>query len=196
MTNFTIPIPKSPFIEPKTGLISRDWYLFFVALFNSSGSGSSGSANQVLHGGTAGYAAVSLVNDVTGILASSSGGSGVSNFTVSGGAALNINVSGATNVTFPTSGLVAVNVGTIAAQNASSVSITGGSISGVTVSAIAVSSNAVQITGSTRLDNQVSTGAQTATFVATNKPGVGTTSPDKWLALNLDGTIHYIPCFL
>ena len=39
-------------------------------------------------------------------------------------------------------------------------------------------------------------GAQTATFVAANKPGVATTAPTQWLTINLNGTDYYIPCFL
>lgn len=46
-----------------------------------------------------------------------------------------------------------------------------------------------------RLNTQATTGAQTATFVATNKPGSGTTSPAKWIPINLDGTTHYIPAW-
>ena len=47
-----------------------------------------------------------------------------------------------------------------------------------------------------RLNTQATTGAQTATFTATNKPGSGTTGPDKWIPINLDGTTHYVPAFL
>jgi hypothetical protein len=40
------------------------------------------------------------------------------------------------------------------------------------------------------------TGAQTATFSATNKPGAATqTSPTKWLPVTLDGTTYYIPAY-
>lgn len=47
-----------------------------------------------------------------------------------------------------------------------------------------------------RLNTQATTGAQTATFAASNKPGSGTTGPDKWIPINLDGTTHYVPAFL
>jgi hypothetical protein len=47
-----------------------------------------------------------------------------------------------------------------------------------------------------RLNTQATTGAQTATFAANNKPGSGTTGPDKWIPINLDGTTHYVPAFL
>jgi hypothetical protein len=36
-------------------------------------------------------------------------------------------------------------------------------------------------------------GAQTATFVATNKPGSGPTAPTKWLPITADGATYYIP---
>jgi hypothetical protein len=43
--------------------------------------------------------------------------------------------------------------------------------------------------------NYYGTGAQTATFSATNKPGSGTTAPTQWLTLNLNGTLFYVPCW-
>lgn len=39
------------------------------------------------------------------------------------------------------------------------------------------------------------TGAQTATFVATNKPGSGTAGPTGWLAYTAGATTYYIPLF-
>jgi hypothetical protein len=36
-------------------------------------------------------------------------------------------------------------------------------------------------------------GTQTATFVATNKPGSGTTAPTKWLPITCDGATYYLP---
>jgi hypothetical protein len=62
--------------------------------------------------------------------------------------------------------------------------------------------NALTIAGNSagtavlRLNTQATTGAQTATFLASNKPGTGTTGPDKWIPFNLDGTTHYVPAFL
>lgn len=61
--------------------------------------------------------------------------------------------------------------------------------------ALTVNGNAAG-TAVVRLNTQATTGVQTATFAATNKPGSGTTGPDKWLPVSLDGTTHYIPCFL
>ena len=46
-----------------------------------------------------------------------------------------------------------------------------------------------------QINTSATTGAQIATFTATNKPGTGTTAPTKWLPINLDGTKYYIPCW-
>lgn len=42
-------------------------------------------------------------------------------------------------------------------------------------------------------NSTVLVGAQTATFVATNKPGSGTTAPSKWLPITADGATYYLP---
>jgi hypothetical protein len=42
-------------------------------------------------------------------------------------------------------------------------------------------------------NSTVVVGAQTATFVATNKPGSGTTAPTKWLPITADGAGYYLP---
>lgn len=47
--------------------------------------------------------------------------------------------------------------------------------------------------GSIQVVNSTQTGAQTATFIATNKPGSGTTSPSLWLRIVSSGTTYYIP---
>jgi hypothetical protein len=60
------------------------------------------------------------------------------------------------------------------------------------------SSNAMFLgSGPVRLDGQDSTGANAATFTATNKPGSGVTlTPQTWLKINLGGTDYYIPCWI
>lgn len=41
MANITnIPAPRVDFIDPRTGLMSREWYRFFLSLFELTGSGS------------------------------------------------------------------------------------------------------------------------------------------------------------
>ena len=40
MANITnIPAPRVQFIDDRTGLISREWYMFFLSLFALTGSG-------------------------------------------------------------------------------------------------------------------------------------------------------------
>jgi hypothetical protein len=46
------------------------------------------------------------------------------------------------------------------------------------------------------INTSVLVGAQTATFVATNKPGSGTTAPSKWLPIQCDGALYYLPLWL
>lgn len=77
---------------------------------------------------------------------------------------------------------------TPAAGNAVSITNVAGSL------ALSVIGNSAG-TAVIRLDTQATTGAQTATFTATNKPGSGTTAPDVWVPINLDGTVHYIPAW-
>lgn len=43
------------------------------------------------------------------------------------------------------------------------------------------------------INSSVTTGAQTATFVATNKPGTATSSPAGWLPITCDGVQYYTP---
>lgn len=71
---------------------------------------------------------------------------------------------------------------------------------GITLSVAARSGGqAVQLTaaavGSAAIiaNSTVVVGTTTATFAATNKPGSGTTSPSKWLPIQCDGALYYIP---
>lgn len=43
------------------------------------------------------------------------------------------------------------------------------------------------------VDSSATTGAQTATFTATNKPGIATSAPVAWLPIKCDGQIYYTP---
>jgi hypothetical protein len=53
----------------------------------------------------------------------------------------------------------------------------------------------VDIEGPIGIVGQAVTGAQSATFSATNKPGSAASAPSKWLSVTLDGTQYYIPCW-
>ena len=66
--------------------------------------------------------------------------------------------------------------------------------SGSTAAALEISGNSAGNVA-LRVNTSATTGAQTATFTATNKPGTATTAPTKWLPINLDGTKYYIPCW-
>jgi hypothetical protein len=53
----------------------------------------------------------------------------------------------------------------------------------------------VDIEGPLGVIGQATTGSQTATFTANNKPGSTATAPAKWLPIKLDGAVYYIPCW-
>jgi len=54
----------------------------------------------------------------------------------------------------------------------------------------------LHVNGTMRIDGQASTGANIPT-IGTNKPGSAVSlTPNKWLAIDLDGTVNYIPCWL
>ena len=80
--------------------------------------------------------------------------------------------------------------------------IIGPSVSGGTGAALTLSGGTNEqliITGSAAgteaivIQTAATTGAHTATFSATNKPGSGTTAPTNWLPISCDGTLYYIP---
>lgn len=90
----------------------------------------------------------------------------------------------------------------ITTGGATGTSITGPSSSGGTGAALAISGGTttqVIITGALAgtpavvVGTCATTGIQTATFTATNKPGSGTTAPTNWLPIICDGTTYYIP---
>src|SRR2546422_6167554 len=85
-----------------------------------------------------------------------------------------------------------IGAGAAALTNATTLKITGAPTVGTNKYDLWCASTTA---GAHRFDGGT-TGAQTATFTATNKPGSGTTSPDTWLPVTIDGTLHYIPAFL
>ena len=179
--NFSIPIPQSPVLDARTGLISRDWYLFLVNLFKASASGAVGTTTQVLHGGGVGYSAVDLAADVTGILPGVNGGTGVSNalktLTMGG----NINFGGA----FATTPSNTITIVSVAATNvtmpASGTLITGISLSGDvfatgTNTGTAVATITASAVGTSKVSANAITNAKlaqmpTMTFKANNTGG-------------------------
>jgi hypothetical protein len=75
----------------------------------------------------------------------------------------------------------------------------GGSQITMSLSASVAGQSALQLTGSLAgspaliVNNSATTGAQTATFTATNKPGTATSTPAGWLPIQVDGVIMYTP---
>jgi hypothetical protein len=54
----------------------------------------------------------------------------------------------------------------------------------------------ITVVGSVTVNTQATTGAKTASFAATNKPGTNNqTTPSTWLPVTLDGTTYYLPAF-
>jgi hypothetical protein len=76
---------------------------------------------------------------------------------------------------------------------------TGGSGVTLTLNAGALGTAALQVTGTLAgnsaiiVNSSATTGAQTATFTATNKPGTATSSPAGWLPITCDSVQYYVP---
>ncbi len=76
---------------------------------------------------------------------------------------------------------------------------TGGSGISLTLKAGALGSSPLRIIGTLPgnsaiiINSSATTGAQTATFTATNKPGTATSSPAGWLPITCDGVQYYTP---
>jgi hypothetical protein len=76
---------------------------------------------------------------------------------------------------------------------------TGGSGITLTLNASALGTTPLRINGTVPgksaliVNSAATTGAQTATFAATNKPGTSTSSPAGWLPITCDGVQYYTP---
>jgi len=92
MPNITqIPAPRVPIIDEKTGLMSREWYRFFINIFALTGDGSNAVSLQDLQltpreelGTLASKNSVSVTSDVSGVLPTANGGTGLSFFEANG----------------------------------------------------------------------------------------------------------------
>jgi len=62
----TIPAPRTPLTDPNTGLLSREWYRFFLNLFDLTGAGSSPTSLTDLQVGPP-FATVDEVNNSTDV---------------------------------------------------------------------------------------------------------------------------------
>ena len=98
---------------------------------------------------------------------------------VTGNSAININLTtGQVTINAPKPGGTGVTLTVVAAAGAVSVALAGTN----------PGQALLQVT------NSLTTGAQTATFAATNKPGTATTAPTAWLPIIGDGgQVYYLP---
>jgi hypothetical protein len=176
MLNITnIPPPRVPIIDERSGLLSREWYRFFLSLFLLTGGGSNDITLDDLQ--------ISPLSQVQ------SEQTDISVLMAQYDSALSlIEASYLTppicEQVFPDDLTPSVELGTIAAQNNSSVAITGGTI----VAALTDSTTNLISSSATLSD-----GAAAAAGTITNAPVAG--NPTKWVSINDNGTIRYIPAW-
>lgn len=137
-----------------------------------------GSSTTVLHGGTTpSYSAVSVANDVTGVLSAANGGTGVANnasatLTRTGNFDLNLTTSGATGVTLPTTGTLATLAGAESLSNKTLDSGTTVFSTGVARHLVfsigGASSKTTTFTTSSSQDREITFPNATTTLVGTN----------------------------
>ena len=159
-----IPSNRVPFIDERTGLMSREWYRWFINVFTQLGGGTSDVA-------AADLAVAPLAQDPF-----------VIEQNVTQQAQLAVIMAQYDKLFDDLS--PHPELGTMAPQNAASVSITGGAISGVTVS---TTGGATLISTSAALTD----GAAAAAGTLLNAPAAG--DPTKWFAINDNGTTRYVP---
>lgn len=161
-----------------------------ISIFGQAGvSGNNVGSTVTIQGGTS---TGSATGGNVSILAASSvtGSAGVVNITGGAGGGTSgdagaVNISGGTAGTSGAGGSV-----TIAAKNGAGTNQNGGN---VVVTLGNATGSGTQ--GTLQFVNGTTTGAQTATFVATNKPGSATGAPALWLRVVVAGVTYWIPLF-
>jgi hypothetical protein len=145
-------------------------------LFVQAGTNASDSPFQMVNrAGTAGLVVVR--GDGSGVLGANNAGANTITFTAAGNVTIAAPGSGQSLVVNGASSAYAVNITSGAAGQALLMTGIGAGSPIFTVNSSAL------------------TGASTATFTASNKPGAAATSPRTWLPVYLDGATYYIPCF-
>jgi len=176
--------PQSPFLDPITKSPAREWLIWLQNPNVSTLTVGTGIVNTVSGGTTGLTPATAAQGAVTlgGKLNVASGGTGANTLTgyVKGAGTTPLTAS-ATIPSTDVSGL-----GTMAAQNAASVAITGGSVTGATitnspVSGASVSATTLTTSSTVRINNLAAAG--THTVIA------------KWLPVVADGTTYYLPLY-
>jgi len=170
-----------------------------------STSGNGGAAN--LTGGTGGVTGTGGGAIVTGGAGGSTSGSGGAGILVGGagspgatggvGGSAVVAGGGGTGAGNP-GGTLLVRSGTCADGHAASAEIrasdpTGTNKNGANVIITCATPTGSGVVGNVEFRNCSLTGAQTATFTATNKPGSGTTAPSLWLRCQVGATTYFIP---
>ena len=129
MPNITsIPAPRVPFVDDRTGLISREWYRFMLNLFTLTGSGTSDLTITDL-------AIAPNPVDPSTVLGSAIEQSQLASITAQYSQFLDIvGVAPVAQVQMPLFDDLTprAELGTMASQNAANVNITGGTIAGIT----------------------------------------------------------------
>jgi hypothetical protein len=168
MLNITqIPALRVDFIDPKTGLISREWYRFLLSLFNQVDS--SLSLDDVQVGPTV-EAHVALDTGVDTQVNTLMAQYDMAAALIDGLAVSPI----VEPIPFPDQLAPSVQLGTMAAQNAENPTLGGG---------------ATLLSTATTLTN----GAAAAAGTLLNAPAAG--NPTKWFAINDAGTVRYVPAW-
>ena len=168
MLNITqIPAIRVDFIDPKTGLISREWYRFLLSLFNQTNSGLSLDDVQV---GPLSDAQVQQDTHADTVVSTLMAQYDLAAILINGLAIAPI----VEPIPFPDQLAPSVQLGTMAAQNAENVTLGGG---------------ATLLSTTVALTN----GAAAAAGTLLNAPAAG--NPTKWFAINDAGTVRYVPAW-
>lgn len=116
-----IPKNQSSIVDDRTGLVSRDWYRFFLNLLNKANAGGGGG------GGSGTVTSVDVSGGGTGL--TTSGGPVTTSGTIALSGTLNV-AHGGTGAVTAAGARSNLGLGTLATQDANNVAITGGSING------------------------------------------------------------------
>ena len=167
MANLTqIPALRVDFIDPSTGLISREWYRFFLNLFTLVGNGQSDISVDDLLVAPFADSPVQL-DPQTSILM---GQYDLATSLIDGLAVAPV----IEPPPFPDRLDPSVQLGTMASQNAENVTLGGGA---TLLSTLAALTN----------------GSAAAAGTLLNAPAAG--NPTKWFAINDAGTVRYVPAW-
>ena len=174
-----IPAPRVAFMDERTGLMSREWYRFFLNLFIITGAGASDvSVVDLLQAPNV----FDVSGDFSGNLVEAQLLSAMSRYEQ---AMDDLSMEPRAEVLQAELDLnPRLEIGTLAAQNASNVAITGGTLSGITIS---TTGGAVLASTSAALTNGAGVGAGTLLTA----PVAG--NPTKWIGINDNGTTRYVP---